>query len=216
MKKERILIFMKLLKLTGKKICSLRPGLLPSIMFIFLTIRTVLSGNAVMFSGLCIAFLPFFMQLRNHTQPEAGISNMQDIISSYLMNFFLLILGMSYLKVLTWLGSTFYVGYTSSPILHELFLLTFLCDVVFISIVTPLTCTSPKSQSMMIAILLANVEIGFMLFANKLLRLAGASFTLDQQWGYFLLAVLLPVMSLSCTIMSNRKKTFSTKKAITH
>ena len=56
---------MELLKMTGKKISNLRFGLVPCIMFILMTLRTFISGNGVMISGLCVAFLPFFAQLRS-------------------------------------------------------------------------------------------------------------------------------------------------------
>ena len=53
----------KILKLTGKKIKGLRFGLLPIVMLLLMTFRTLTDGNAVMLTGLCVAFLPFFAQI---------------------------------------------------------------------------------------------------------------------------------------------------------
>lgn len=203
---------MELLTRTAKKFRSLRFGPLPCVMFLFMTVRTFLSGNAIMLSGLCVACLPFFAQLRNTSCKEPDVSEHKEIFSLYLFNLLLLTIGMLYLRGLTFFGSLFYTGYEASPILHELFLLTFLCDLAFISIITPLTYTLPQQQRTILAILLINLEIGFMVFANKMLLLSPSSFVLEQQWGLYLLAVILPVLSLGSVCMSKKRKQRTVEK----
>lgn len=98
---------MELLTRTAKKFRSLRFGPLPCVMFLFMTVRTFLSGNAIMLSGLCVACLPFFAQLRNTSCKEPDVSEHKEIFSLYLFNLLLLTIGMLYLRGLTFLGSLF-------------------------------------------------------------------------------------------------------------
>lgn len=196
---------MELLTQTAKKFRSLRFGPLPCVMLLLITVRTLLSGSSILLSGLCAAILPFFVQISNTPPREPNVSEWKEILSIYLLNLLLLIIGMLYLRGLTFLGSTFLVNYEPSPILNELFLLTFLCDLAFISIVVPLTYALPQQQRMILAILLINLEIGFMVFANKMLILSQDSFVLTQQWGLYLLAIILPVISLGPLCIKNKK-----------
>lgn len=204
---------MELLKLTGKKLRGIRLGVVPCVMLLLMTVRTLLAGDAIAVSGLCAAFLPFFAQLRTTTCAEDEVSEEQEIFSIYLLNLSLMTAGMIYLRGLTFLGSTFYAGYQASPILEELFLLTYVCDLAFISITT-LTYALPQSQRTILAVLLANVEIGFMLLANKLLLLADGSFVLSQQWGLYLLIALLPTMSLGFVHVQNKRKLCATSGSL--
>lgn len=196
---------MELLSLTGKKLRGMRLGPMPCAMLILMTARTLLAGDAMAVSGLCAAFLPFFAQLRTAACDKDARSEEQEIFSTYLLNLFLLIVGMVYLRGLTFLGSTFYAGYKASPIIEELGLLTFVCDLAFISI-TALTYALPQAQRIVLAVLLANVEIAFMLLANKLLLLTEGSFVLSQQWGLYALMALLPAMSLGFVHVHSKRK----------
>lgn len=195
---------MELLKMTGKKISNLRFGLVPCIMFILMTLRTFISGNGVMISGLCVAFLPFFAQLRSTVCTEECGRKENELLSIFLMNLIFIAVGMLYLRGITWLGSIFYAGYTASPVLRELFLLTYLCDIAFISITVPLTFALQQSQRTVLAVSLANLEIAFMLFANKALLLLGNIFMLEQSWLLYGLTILLPVISLSSFLVKEK------------
>lgn len=205
---------MELLTLTGKKLRSMRLGVVPCVMLVLMTARTLLAGDAMAVSGLCAAFLPFFAQLRSTTCAEDEVTEEQEIFSTYLLNLFLVTVGMVYLRGLTFLGSTFYAGYEASPILEELCLLTYVCDLAFISITTPLTYALPQGQRTILAVLLANVEIGFMLLANKLLLLADGSFVLSQQWGLYVLIAILPTISLGFVHMQSKRTPHAAKATL--
>lgn len=120
------------------------------------------------------------------------------------MNLIFIAVGMLYLRGITWLGSIFYAGYTASPVLRELFLLTYLCDIAFISITVPLTFALQQNQRTVLAVSLANLEIAFMIFANKALLLLGNTFMLEQSWLLYGLTILLPVMSLSSFLVKEK------------
>ena len=187
---------MTMVKCVVKQLSSLRFGILPLVMLVALTVRTFMSSGAVMLSGLCMAFLPFFTQIKTATCLEEDVTEEKYLISRYVMFLLVMSVGMVYLKGVTFLGSMVYAGYTASPIAHELFLLTYVCNLAFISIMVPLTFALNRRQNLMSAAVLANVEIGFMVFAAKVLPLLGSDFVLSDQWGVYLLAVMLPLLSL--------------------
>lgn len=187
---------MTMIKLVGKQFRSLHFGILPLVMLTALTVRTFMSSGAVMLSGLCVVFLPYFTQIRKTTALDDTISEEKYIFSRYLMYLLLITAGMLYLKGVTYLGSALYAGYTASPIAHDLFLLTYLCDLAFISVLLPLTFALGSQQKLMTAAVLSNIAIGFMVLAAKLLTLAGPDFILRDQWGLYVLAVMLPLLSL--------------------
>lgn len=197
---------MSMVKLVGRQIKSLRFRLFPCVMVALLTVRTFLSSEAVMVSGLCMAFLPYLSQITSVTCFEDDIKEEKYLFSRYIMHLLLMMGGMVYLKGVTYLGSVFYAGYVESPLADDFFLLTFLCNLVFISVLVPLLYTLNSKQSMLTAVILANVEIGFMFFAGKVLRLLGEGFVLTDQWGIYVLAVMLPFFALTSILISSRGK----------
>ena len=185
---------METLKLTGKKIKAMHFGPLPIVMFILMTLRTLTDGNAVMLSGLCVAFLPFFAQVRSVTCSDETYSEKQEIFSNYLLYLFFVTVGMLYLKGLTIAGAAYYPGYEASPVMRSMFLLTYICDVAFVSVMVPFTCALTSVQKLTLGVLLCNLEIGFMVFANMVLTMLGDGFVLHDQWGvYFVGATILMV-----------------------
>ena len=60
---------------------NLRLNPMVCIMASLITIRTFLSGNAIMLTGLCMAFLPFFSQTKNVTCFAADVSEEQELFS---------------------------------------------------------------------------------------------------------------------------------------
>lgn len=198
------MIVMSMMKLVGKQIKSLRFGLLPCVMLIVLTTKTFMSSGAVMLSGLCMAFLPYLSQVKAITCFEEEVADEKYLFSRYIMYLFFMIGGMFYLKGVTYLGSIFYPGYVESALADEFFLLTCLCNLVFISILVPLTYALNSRQNMLTAIILANVEIGFMFFAQKVLVILGDGFVLADQWGIYLLAVMLPFFAMAAILMGSQ------------
>ena len=49
---------MPTLKLTWRKLKAVRFGLIPIIMFVLMTARTLTAGDGVMITGLCAALMP--------------------------------------------------------------------------------------------------------------------------------------------------------------
>lgn len=184
-----------ILKLTGKKIKEMRFGPLPIVMFLLMTFRTLTDGNAVMLTGLCVAFLPFFAQARSNVCNDVLYTKKQDIFSNYFLFMFFITLGMLYLKGLTLLGAAYVPGYEASPVMRSMFLLTYVCDVAFVSVMVPFTCELDSMQKLMLGVLLANLEIGFMVFSNKVLTMLGDSFVLHEQWGIYFIVVTIVAVS---------------------
>ncbi len=194
-----------MIKMVGQQLRTLRFGLLPCVMLVGLTVRTFMSSGAIMLSGLCVAFLPFFAQIKKTVCFAEDVAEEKALVSRYLMYMVLITVGMLYLKGVTYLGSLWYPVYTASPITHELFLLTYVCDLAFISILVPLTSSLQSRQQLMTAAVLANIEIGFMCFASKVLTLLGSSFVLSDQWGLYVLAIMLPLLSLGAVMVGGRQ-----------
>lgn len=202
--------YMETLRLTGKKIKALRPGPLPIVMFILMTLRTITNGNAVMLSGLCVALIPFFVQVRSTTCSES-YTEKQEIFSNYLLYLFFVTVGMLYLKGLTLLGAAYVPGYVPSPVMRELFLLTYICDVSFVSVLVPFTCALSSVQRMTLGVLLCNLEIGFMVFANQVLTMLSDRFVLHDQMGIYFITVTILLVSFAVAGMNIKEVSFSKK-----
>ncbi len=195
---------MPTIKLTWKKIKAIRFGLIPIIMFIAMTARTLTAGDGVMITGLCAALLPFFATARSLTCADDTNTEVQDIFSNYLLYLIFVTVGMLYLKGLTLIAAEYVPGYVASPIQRELFLLTYVCDISFISVMVPFTCALNVSQRLTLGTLLANLEIGFMVFANKVLLLLGDAFVLHDAWGIYFIAAAIVIVSFG-VVFVNRK-----------
>ena len=140
--------------------------------------------------------MPFFSQTKNVTCFAVEVSEEKEIISRYLMSYLLMIIGMLYLKVVTTLGSLFVPGYVENPLLRETFALTLVCNLLFISVLVPLTYSLNVIQRFMIGSILALAEMAFMFFAKYALTVMGSQFVLLDQWGLYALIILIPVTAL--------------------
>ena len=89
---------MNMFQLVLGQFLNLRLNPMVCIMMVLITIRTFLSGNAIMLTGLCMAFLPFFSQTKNLTCFAVEVSEERELFSRYLMSYLLMILGLLYLK----------------------------------------------------------------------------------------------------------------------
>lgn len=204
-KQKGVLIFMNILKLTFKKLVTIRLGLLPLIMLIFMTIRTVMGGDALMISGLCVAFIPFFATVRRATEIAPHSSEREEVFSDYFMQFIACTIGLVYLKLLTELSAAYNPHYIPSDFTREMFWFSWICNYAFVSITVPVTYALNRSQRMTMAILLANIEIGFMVLLHSFLEMSNGAFVLEQQYGIALLALLMPIYGLGTIGMKYRK-----------
>ena len=195
---------MNMFQLVLGQFLNLRLNPMVCIMMVLITIRTFVSGNAIMLTGLCMAFLPFFSQTKNLTCFAVEVSEERELFSRYLMSYLLMILGLLYLKAVTTLGAAFYPGYVENPLLRETFLLAMLCNLVFISVIVPLTYALNLVQRFMVASILCVAEIGFMVFAKQMLTLLQGSYALTGQWGLYLLMIMIPFNALLFVKLNGR------------
>lgn len=194
------------LKLTGRKIIAIRFNIVSLIIFVAMTVRSLTAGDGVMLAGLSAAWLPFFAQIRNITCADESYTEKQEIFSNYLVYLFFVTIFMLYIKGLTMIAAQYVPGYVPSPIMRDLFLLTYVCDISFVSIMVPFTCSMNSMQRLTLAALLCNLEIGFMVFANKVLVLLEGSFVLHQHWGLYFVAAMIVFASLSLVGINTKKK----------
>lgn len=184
-------VVMSIFYLLRGRFMNLRFGVFPCVMILFATVRTLMSGTAIMFTGLCMAFLPFFSQQGKTTCFAIEVSEEKEMLSTYLMDYILMFLGLAYLYGLTLIGQNFIPGYEVNPLLTETFLLVLLCNLVFINILVPLTYALDSLQRLTVACLLCIVEMAFMSFMLFALNALGSTFVLtDQPWMYILLIVI--------------------------
>lgn len=182
---------MSIFYLLRGRFMNLKFGIFPCVMLIFATVRTLLSGEAIMFTGLCMAFLPFFSQQKNTTCFAIEVSEEKEMLSTYLMDYILMFAGLGYLYGVTTIGQHFVPGYVENTMLTETFLLVLLCNLVFINILVPLTYALDSLQRLTVGVLLCLVEMAFMNFSMFALRMMGDAFVLtDQIWLYVLMVMI--------------------------
>lgn len=199
---------MSIFYLLRGRFMNLRFGIFPCVMIIFATVRTLMSGNAVMLTGLCMAFLPFFSQQSNTTCFAIDVSEEKEMLSTYLMDYILMFAGMGYLYILTLIGQAYVPGYVYNDMLTETFLLVLLCNLVFINILVPLTYALDSLQRLTVAALLVIVEIAFMQFAMFALHMMQDTFVLTAQPWLYILMVVIPMTTFELTFLrwwQNRK-----------
>lgn len=192
---------MSIFYLLRGRFMNLRFGIFPCAMIIFATVRTLMSGNAVLLTGLCMAFLPFFSQQSNTTCFAIDVSEEKEMLSTYLMDYILMLAGMGYLYILTLIGQAYVPGYVYNDMLTETFLLVLLCNLVFINILVPLTYVLDSLQRLTVAILLCIVEMAFMNFAIFALRTMGNAFVLTEQVWLYVLMVIIPLTTVEFTLL---------------
>lgn len=192
---------MSIFYLLRGRFMNLKLGLFPCIMLPLITIRTLLSGNAIILTGLCMAFLPFFSQQKNTTCFAIDVSEEKEMLSTYLMDYILMFIGLGYLYGLTLIGERFVPGYVENPMLLETFLLVLLCNLVFINILVPLTYVLDSLQRLTVGALLCIVEIAFMKFAIFALQMMGDAFVLQDQVWLYVLMVMIPMTTVEFTFL---------------
>ncbi len=187
---------MSIFYLLRGRFMNLRFGVFPCIMIIFATVRTLFSGNALMFTGLCMAFLPFFSQQSNTTCFAIDVSEEKEMLSTYLMDYILMFIGLGYLLGLTWIGQRYVPGYVTNPMLVETLLLVLLCNLVFINVLVPLTYALDSLQRLTVGILLCIVEMAFMQFAMFALHMMGDAYVLTAQPWLYIMLVVIPLTTV--------------------
>jgi len=199
---------MSILHLLYGRFINLKFGFVPIAIFIFASVRTLLSGNAIMFTGLTMAFLPFFSQQKNLTCFAVEVTEEKEMFSLYLMYYIITFTGLGYLYGLTLLGQNYIPNYQVNELLLETFLLVILCDLAFINILVPLLYALDTMQSFTIACLLVVLEFAFMKYALFTLNMLGPSFCLAEQTWLYVLMIVIPQTTIEFTVLRwwQRKK----------
>lgn len=187
---------MNVFQLTLQQFKNFKPNIMVYIMIPLIAIRSFISGNELFLTGLCMAFLPFFSQTRSLTCSEEDVSEHKDMLSRYLMSYILMSFGLICLKVITNLGKTYCPIYTVNPFEHECFMMLFLCNIFFISIVVPTTFSLTMIQRYMVGLIVCMGEIGVMLMIRYLLVVLGLDFSPSSSPFYWLLMITFPTLSL--------------------
>ena len=180
---------------------NLKFGIFPCVMLLFATVRTLFSGEAIMLTGLCMAFLPFFSQQKNTTCFAIDVSEEKEMLSTYLMDYILMFVGLGYLYLLTIIGQNYIPGYVVNDMLSETFLLVLLCNLVFINILVPLTYALDSLQRLTVGALLCIVEMAFMHFAMFALHTMGDAFVLTEQVWLYVLMLIIPMTTVEFTFL---------------
>ncbi len=194
-----------MINLMIKQMKSMRFNWLPCVMLVLLTIRTFISGNSILLAGLCIVYLPYFTQIKALQHLDENIAKEKTIFSWYILYLLIIALGFLYIKGISYLGWRFYDGYVVNPLAHEMFLLAYLCDLAFISILLPLIHELSRIQLMVTGAVLANIAIAVMSLSHQLLLLSNG-FVLHDQWGLYFLGAIMPIFSLGMVLVSAKKE----------
>ena len=192
---------MSIFYLLRGRFMNLKFGIFPCVMLLFATVRTLFSGEAIMLTGLCMAFLPFFSQQKNTTCFAIDVSEEKEMLSTYLMDYILMFVGLGYLYVLTIIGQNHIPGYVVNDMLVETFLLVLLCNLVFINILVPLTYALDSLQRLTVGALLCIVEMAFMHFAMFALHTMGDTFVLTEQVWLYVLMIIIPMTTVEFTFL---------------
>ena len=192
---------MSIFYLLRGRFMNLKFGIFPCVMLLFATVRTLFSGEAIMLTGLCMAFLPFFSQQKNTTCFAIDVSEEKEMLSTYLMDYILMFVGLGYLYVLTIIGQNYIPGYVVNDMLVETFLLVLLCNLVFINILVPLTYALDSLQRLTVGALLCIVEMAFMHFAMFALHMMGDAFVLTEQVWLYVLMFIIPMTTVEFTFL---------------
>ena len=129
------------------------------------------------------------------------MSEEKEMLSTYLMDYILMFMGLGYLYVLTLIGEHFVSGYVVNDMLLETFLLVLLCNLVFINILVPLTYALDSIQRLTVGVLLCMIEIAFMNFAMFALHTMGDAFVLTEQVWLYVLLIIIPMTTVELTLL---------------
>lgn len=158
-----------MLSLVIEKLKKFRFTLPSLILLVLASYRTVSSGDSIQLVGVCAAIVPFICQFKNFPKAE-GVSALQDVISSYLLNLILMVLYLGWVLLLTWAGQTFNPGYIPNPHFTDLLFIAIAADVVFISAVVPVCRDLAPMQRMIPGLILTNALLFFMMMASAFVR----------------------------------------------
>ena len=160
---------MNLLSLTVQKLKAFRMTVPSLILLVFASYRTGTSGDAIQLVGICASIVPFICQFKNFPTDKDSPA-IKDVISSYILNLLLMVLYLSWILLLTWVGKTFNPDYIPNPHFNEMLFIAIAADVVFISAVIPVCRELKPMQRMIPGLILTNALLFFMMMASSFVK----------------------------------------------
>lgn len=156
---------MNVFSLTFRKLKAFRMTIPSLVLFVLASYRCLTSGESIQLVGICAAVVPFICQFKNFsTDPDAPA--LTDVVSSYLMNWVLMLAYLGWVLLLTWIGKTFIPGYVVNPYFTDMALIALCGDAVFISAVIPICRELAPMQRMIPGLILTNALLIFMMMAS--------------------------------------------------
>jgi len=154
-----------------QKLKAFRMTIPSLILLVLASYRTLNSGDSIQLVGICASIVPFICQFKNFPKAE-GVSAIQDVISSYILNWILMFAYLAWIMLMTWIGKTFVASYVVNPYFMEMTLIAICADVVFISAVIPICRELKPMQRMIPALAMINAMLIFMMMAGAYLKAA--------------------------------------------
>jgi len=139
------------------------------ILLVLASYRTVCSGDSIQLVGVCAAIVPFICQFKDFPTDKDAPA-IKDVISSYILNLFLMVMYLGWILLLTWAGQKFIPGYISNPYFTEMLFIAIAADVVFISSVVPVCRELTPFQRMIPGLILTNALLFFMMMAASFVK----------------------------------------------
>lgn len=158
-----------MLSITFKKLKAFRMTIPSLILLVFASYRTLTSGDSIQLVGICAAVVPFICQFKNFKISEE-VPVIIDVISSYILNFILMIGYLLWILLLTWVGNSFITGYITNPYFTEMLFIAIAADIVFISAIIPVCRELKPMQRMIPGLVLTNGLLIFMMMAANFVK----------------------------------------------
>lgn len=154
-----------MLDLVFEKFKKFRMTIPSLILLILASYRTLTSGDSIQLVGVCAAIVPFICQFKNFPKAEGNVSAVKDVLSSYILNFILMVIYLGWILLLTWIGQCFIPSYIVNPHFVEMLFIAIAADVAFISAVIPVCRELKPMQRMIPGLVLTNAMLIFMMMA---------------------------------------------------
>ena len=196
-------IHMTLFSLVVQKIKAFRMPLPSLILLALASYRSVTSGDSIQLVGICASFFPFFCQFKNFPKAEEGVSAVEDVLSSYIMNLVLMTVYLAWMLLLTWIGKTFVPSYAENPYFVDMLFIAIGADIVFISSVIPVCRELKPMQRLIPGLGLFNAMLIFMMMADSFVKTTTLTNIPLLVCGF---SANIMVMTLGLIFIGNREK----------
>ncbi len=196
---------MGIFNLVWKKLKAFRMTVPSLILLVFASYRTLTSGDSIQLVGICASIVPFVCQFKNFARAEDA-EPLKDVISSYILNWILMLAYLGWVLILTWVGKTFVPSYVVNPYFADTMCIAICADVVFISTVIPICRDLAPMQRMIPGLIMTNAMLIFMMMASAYVKVAAPANLIVLCAGFVALIVVLTV-SMIFAGYGMRKKT---------